>query len=67
MADPPHCPQCARTLDRLNVWATKLRSFQLTLDMFGADRDKVAQVAGMLLDLSEELSALRASPTSTDR
>jgi hypothetical protein len=44
-------------LERLNVWATKLRSFQLALDLNGGDRDAVARVAGNLLDLAEEIGA----------
>ena len=48
-------------LERLHVWATRLRSFQRALDLSGGDRDAVARVAGSLLDLSEEFDRLRGA------
>ncbi len=48
-------------LERLDVWATRLRSFQIALDLSGGDRDAVARVAGSLLDLAEEVDGRRGA------
>lgn len=48
-------------LDKLVGWAARARAAQVTLDLFGADREKVARVAGQLLDLAQDVERARVT------